>query len=46
MHENEIAKIVVNAAFQIHSKTGPGLLESIYEEILYYELTKLGLFVE
>ncbi len=45
MRENEIAKIVVNTAFQIHSKTGRGCW-SRYEEILCYELTKQGLFVE
>lgn len=46
MTENELARIIVNVAFNIHSKLGPGLLESVYEEIMYHELTKLGLFVE
>ena len=46
MHENEIAKIVVDTCFKIHVTLGPGLFESVYEEILYYELTKLGLKVE
>ncbi len=46
MHENEIAKIVVDTCFRIHITLGPGLFESVYEEILYYELTKLGLKVE
>jgi GxxExxY protein len=46
MNENEIAKIVVDVAFQIHSKLGPGLLESVYEEIMYHELNKLGLITE
>ena len=46
MNENEIAKIIVNTAFQIHSKLGPGLLESVYEEIMYHELEKCGLSVE
>jgi len=46
MTENELSKIIVNSAFQIHSKLGPGLLESVYEEILYYELQKQGLKVE
>jgi hypothetical protein len=36
MTENEIAKIVVNIAYNIHVKLGPSLLESVYEEILYY----------
>lgn len=38
MSENEIAKIVLDAAFMIHRKLGPGLLESMYESILYREL--------
>ena len=46
MHENEIAKIVVDAAFKIHTKLGPGLLESVYEVILAHELRKRGLEVE
>ncbi len=43
MNENEISKLVVNSAFQVHKKLGPGLLESVYEEILYFELNKLKL---
>ncbi len=46
MTENEISKIVVNTAFKIHTKLGPGLLESVYEEIMYYELNKEGLKVD
>ena len=46
MTENELSKIIVNTAFQIHSKLGPGLLESVYEEIMFYELQKQGLKVE
>lgn len=46
MTENEISKIVVNTAYDIHVRLGPGLLESVYEEILFYELTKQGLIVE
>lgn len=46
MNENEIAKIIVNTAFQIHLKSGPGLLESVYEEIMYHELEKSGLNIE
>jgi GxxExxY protein len=46
MTENEIATIIVDLCYKIHKKLGPGLLESVYEEILYYELTKLGLKVE
>lgn len=46
MTENEVAKIIVNTAYDIHVKLGPGLLESVYEEIMYYELVKQGLNVE
>jgi GxxExxY protein len=46
MTENEISKIVVNVAYDIHVKLGPGLLESVYESIMFYELTKLGFKVE
>ncbi len=40
MHENEIAKLIVAAAFKIHTTLGPGLLESVYESVLIYELEK------
>jgi len=43
MDENEISKIVLDSAFKIYSVLGPGLLESTYEECLFYELTKNGL---
>lgn len=47
MTENEIAKIVVNTAFDIHSSLGPGLFESVYETIMEYELVnKHNLFVK
>ena len=46
MNENQIAKIVVNAAFTIHTKLGPGLLETVYEVVLAHELRKHGLRVE
>ena len=45
MTENEIAKIVVHACFQIHQRLGPGLLKSVYESVLEYELKKHGLHV-
>ena len=45
MTENEIARQVVDAAFQIHKRLGPGLLESVYEVVLAHELTKRGLRV-
>ena len=43
MHENEIARAVVHAAYQVHSGLGPGLLESVYEVILAHEIKKAGL---
>ncbi len=46
MTKNEIAKEVVDAAYQIHTRLGPGLLESVYEAVLAYELEKRGLRVE
>lgn len=46
MTENEISAIVVDLCYKIHVKLGPGLLESVYEAILYYELTQRGLNVE
>lgn len=46
MNENEIASIVVDAAYRIHTALGPGLLETVYEVTLAHELRKKGLFVE
>jgi GxxExxY protein len=43
--ENEAAKQIVDAAFQVHTSLGPGLLESVYEVVLAYELEKRGLQV-
>jgi GxxExxY protein len=45
MSENEIAKLIVDAAYHVHVKLGPGLLESVYETVLAYELKKRGLIV-
>ena len=45
MTENEIATIIVDAAYSIHTRLGPGLLESVYETTLAYELAKRGLEV-
>lgn len=46
MYENQLSKIIVNTAYQIHSQLGPGLLESVYEEIMYYELRQQNLDVD
>jgi len=45
MTENEIARIVVDTCYQIHTKLGPGLLESVYEVVLAHDLTRRGLRV-
>ena len=46
MTENQLSKIVLDAAFKVHTNLGPGLLESAYEACLVYELTKTELFLE
>jgi GxxExxY protein len=46
VRENEIATIIVDTCFKIHTELGPGLFESVYEEILEYELFNKGLKVE
>jgi GxxExxY protein len=46
MSENDLSKIIVNTCFTIHRGMGPGLFESVYEEILCYELKKAGLNIE
>lgn len=43
--ENEIAKVIVDAAYKIHTTLGPGLLESVYEQVLAHELEKRNLKV-
>lgn len=42
MHENEIAKIVVDCALKVHRALGPGLLETVYQAALAYELQQQG----
>lgn len=46
MNENELSRLIMDSAIKVHRKLGPGLLESAYEECLYYELKKHNLFVE
>jgi GxxExxY protein len=46
MTENELSKIVFNCALKVHQNLGPGLLESAYEECLFYELMKTGLDIQ
>jgi GxxExxY protein len=45
MKENEITKIIIECAIEVHRTLGPGLLESVYEEALLWELRKRGLIV-
>jgi len=46
MNENDISFIARGLIFKIHKELGPGLLESVYEEILFYEFMKAGLDVK
>jgi GxxExxY protein len=46
MTENELSKIVLDLGIKVHRVLGPGLLESAYEECLYYEIKQYGLLVE
>lgn len=46
MTENELSKIVFDCALKVHQALGPGLLESAYEECLFYELKKRNLSVQ
>ena len=45
MTENEISKIIIGCAIEVHKILGPGLLESAYQECLIYELEEIGLHV-
>ena len=46
MTENEIGTKVISAAIEVHQELGPGLLESVYEKALFFELSEVGLSVE
>ncbi len=46
MTENEISKIIIGNAIEVHRNLGPGLLESAYQECLFYEIEKSGLYVQ
>ena len=46
MTENEISEKIIGCAIQVHRELGPGLLESSYQECLYFELVQSGLYVE
>jgi GxxExxY protein len=46
MNENEIARVTVDAAYQLHTRLGPGILETVYEVALAHQLRKRQLRVE
>jgi len=46
MTENEISEKIIGRSIEVHKTLGPGLLESAYQECLFYELQKAGLHVE
>lgn len=46
MNENELSNIIIGLAIEVHKRLGPGLLESAYEECLYYELLSNKFAVE
>lgn len=46
MTENEISGKIIGCAIEVHRELGPGLLESAYEECLYYEMKTIGLNVD
>jgi GxxExxY protein len=46
MTENELSKIVFECGLKVHRALGAGLLESAYQECLYYEISKSGVYVE
>ena len=46
MEENKITEKIIGAAIEVHRTLGPGLLESAYQECLFYELRSLGLSVK
>jgi GxxExxY protein len=46
MTENELSNVILGLAIKVHSKLGPGLLEKSYQECLFYEIRKAGLFCE
>ncbi|QIA06258.1 GxxExxY protein [Draconibacterium halophilum] len=46
MKENDISGKIIGCAIEVHKALGPGLLESAYEECLFYEIKAAGLLVE
>lgn len=46
MSDNELSKLIIGCAIDVHKQLGPGLLESAYQECLYYEIKQAGLKVQ
>ncbi|WP_438964991.1 GxxExxY protein [Flavobacterium sp.] len=46
MTENELSKIIIGIAMEVHTALGPGLLENVYKECLYYKIKEYGFRVE
>jgi len=46
MTENQLSEIIIGRAIEVHKALGPGLLENVYLQCLYYELINTGLKVE
>lgn len=46
MQENEIASAILDVSFKLHKQYGPGLFESVYEELLCHKLAKLGISIK
>lgn len=46
MTENDISKIIIGLAIEVHKVLGPGLTENTYKECLFYKINQRGLFVE
>lgn len=44
--DSDLTKKIIGAAIEVHKELGPGLLESVYEECMYYELKQLGMYVK
>lgn len=46
LNENELSNLVIGVALDVHTQLGPGLLENVYKQVLYFKLTKEGIFAE
>lgn len=46
MREDLLTRVIIGLAFDVHTALGPGLLESVYKECLFYKINKAGFLVE